>query len=139
MRSAADLIGKPGIRSHNPVIAAVLYALNKYVGSRSQPAELVAGQMVCNLGLATFLRKLATLQIRVSTESLRSSIRIQCLWALQSGHQLATLFGKDRDYLRNKHLTPMVRDGQLRFRYPESAKHPHLAYVAPEGEDKSND
>lgn len=50
---------------------------------------------------------------------------------------LATLLGKDRDYLRNKHLIPMVRDGQLRFRYPESAKHPNQAYVAPE--DKSND
>lgn len=51
---------------------------------------------------------------------------------------LATLLGKDRHYLRNKHLIPMVRDGQLRFRYPESAKHPHQAYVAPEAEDKNH-
>mgnify|MGYP001060579744 CR=1 FL=1 len=27
----------------------------------------------------------------------------------------------DRHYLRNKHLIPMVRDGLLKFRYPESA------------------
>lgn len=49
---------------------------------------------------------------------------------------LATLLARDRHYLRNKHLIPMVRDGQLRFRYPESAKHPHQAYVAPGAEDK---
>ena len=86
--------------------------------------------------LATLL---ATLQGRISSEALRDGIRRLCQWAPQSGDQLATLLGKDRDYLRNKHLIPMVRDGQLRFRYPESAKHPHQAYVAPEGEDKSND
>ncbi|MGY6215773.1 hypothetical protein ACW73L_11500 [Methylolobus aquaticus] len=48
---------------------------------------------------------------------------------------LATLIGKDRDYLRNKHLIPMVRDGLLKFLYPESAKHPNQAYVASEDED----
>jgi len=84
--------------------------------------------------LATLL---ATLQGRISSEALRDGIRRLCQWAPQSGDQLATLLGKDRDYLRNKHLIPMVRDGQLRFRYPESAKHPHQAYVAPE--DKRND
>lgn len=66
----------------------------------------------CNPALATLLPELAT-------------------W-------LATLLGKDRHNLRNKHLIPMVRDGQLRFRYPESAKHPHQAYVAPEAEDKNH-
>jgi ATP-dependent DNA helicase RecG len=132
MPSAAELLGQFGTPSQKPLVAAVLQALNKDVGSRSQPAELVAGQTACNLDLATF-------QWRVSTEALRDCIRRLCQWASQSCDQLATLLGKDRDYLRNKHLTPIVRDGQLRFRYPESAKHPHQAYVAPEGEDKSND
>ena len=108
-----------------------------------QPAEAVAGQQACNPQLATLPSELATLlatlQGRISSEALRDGIRRLCQWAPQSGDQLATLLGKDRDYLRNKHLIPMVRDGQLRFRYPESAKHPHQAYVAPEGEDKSND
>lgn len=106
-----------------------------------QPAEAVAGQQACNPQLATLPPELATLlatlQGRISSEALRNGIRRLCQWAPQSGDQLATLLGKDRDYLRNKHLIPMVRDGQLRFRYPESAKHPHQAYVAPE--DKRND
>ena len=141
MPSAAELLGQFGTPSQKPLVAAVLQALNKDVGSRSQPAELVAGQTACNLGLATFPPELATLlatlQGRISSEALRDGIRRLCQWAPQSGDQLATLLGKDRDYLRNKHLIPMVRDGQLRFRYPESAKHPHQAYVVPE--DKRND
>ena len=44
--------------------------------------------------------------------------------------ELATLLDKDCHYLRNKHLIPMVRDGLLKFRYPEGAKHPNHAYVA---------
>ena len=44
--------------------------------------------------------------------------------------KIASLLDKDRHYLRNKHLIPKVRDGLLKFRYPESAKHPNQAYVA---------
>ena len=52
--------------------------------------------------------------------------------------ELATLLDKDRHYLRNKHLIPMSRDRLLRFRYPESAKHPHQTHVAAGAEDKNN-
>jgi ATP-dependent DNA helicase RecG len=89
----------------------------------------------CNPELATLPPELATLLAtlkgRASANALRHVIVRLCVWAPLTVEQLATLLGKDRDYLRNKHLTPMVRDGQLRFRYPESAKHPHQAYVAP--------
>jgi ATP-dependent DNA helicase RecG len=79
--------------------------------------------------LATFL---ATLEGRVSENALREGIRRLCAWVPLTVDQLATLLGKDRHYLRNKHLIPMVRDGRLRFRYPESAKHPYQAYIANE-------
>ena len=46
---------------------------------------------------------------------------------------LATLLAT----LQGRISSEALRDGQLRFRYPESAKHPHQAYVAPE--DKRND
>ncbi len=96
----------------------------------------------CNPALATLPPELATwlatLTGRVSTPALRSAVLRLCAWAPLTVEQLATLLGKDRHYLRNKHLIPMVRDGQLRFRYPESAKHPHQAYVAPGAEDKNH-
>lgn len=44
--------------------------------------------------------------------------------------ELATLLGRKRDYLRHKHLIPMVREGTLRFRCPKSTKHPHQAYLS---------
>ena len=94
----------------------------------------------CNPALATLPPELATwlatLKGRISTPALRSAVLRLCAWAPLTVEQLATLLAKDRHYLRNKHLIPMVRDGQLRFRYPESAKHPHQAYVAPGAEDK---
>ncbi len=77
--------------------------------------------------LATLL---ATLKGRVTPDALRDGIRRLCAWAPLTGDQLATLLDKDRHYLCNKHLIPMVRDGLLKFRYPESAKHPNQAYVA---------
>ena len=66
---------------------------------------------------------------RVDTESLRQSICQLCAQNPQTVEQLAEALGRSRNYLRNKHLIPMVREGLLRFLYPESAKHPHQAYV----------
>ena len=85
----------------------------------------------CNPELATLPRELATLKDRASADVLRHVIVRMCAWAPLTVEQLATLLSKDHDYLRNEHLTPMVRDGQLGFRDPESAKHSHQAYVAP--------
>lgn len=80
----------------------------------------------CNLELATFVE---TLKSRSKEKTLREGIRRLCAWTPLTGDQLATLLGKDRQYLRNKHLIPMVRKGDLHFLYPESAKHPHQAYI----------
>jgi ATP-dependent DNA helicase RecG len=100
-------------------------------GAESPPAPTQA----CNPELATLPAELATLlatlQGRITEDALRQAIVRLCAWAPLTVEQLATLLGKSRDYLRNKHLIPMVSQGQLRFRYPESAKHPHQAYVAP--------
>ena len=88
----------------------------------------------CNLELATLPPELATLLAslkgRVTPEALRDGICRLCAWSPLTCDQLASLLGKDRHYLRNKHLTPMVRVGLLKFRYPETAKHPHQAYLA---------
>jgi len=97
----------------------------------------------CNPELATLPPELATLLAtlkgRSSAHALREGIRRLCAWAPLTVDQLATFLDKERHYLRNKHLIPMVRDGQLRFRYPETAKHPHQAYVASGDENTSHD
>ncbi|WFP49281.1 hypothetical protein PL263_14375 [Methylomonas sp. EFPC3] len=90
----------------------------------------------CKLDLATLPPELATFLpssgSNLSRDALRDLIIRLCAWQPLTGEQLATLLNKDRHYLRNKHLTPMVGSGQLSLRYPESVKHPHQAYVAPE-------
>ncbi|MBP9174736.1 MAG: hypothetical protein KBF54_09305 [Rhizobiales bacterium] len=52
------------------------------------------------------------------------------------GEELAALLHKDRKYLRNKHLTRMVRAGELAFLYPESPNHALQAYLLP-GRDEA--
>ena len=93
--------------------------------------------------LATLSPELATLHAtlasRTSTKTLRSAIVRFCAWRALSVDELATLLGRKRDYLRNKHLIPMVREGALRFRYPESAKHPHQAYLPANHIDLTDD
>jgi ATP-dependent DNA helicase RecG len=102
---------------------------------RTPPAEEPEPQgKGCNLDHATLPAELATLLAehsgRIDQDTLRRLIIRLCAWRPLTGEELATLLRKKRDYLRNKHLIPMVRDGQLRLRYPETAKHPHQAYVA---------
>lgn len=118
MRSAVDLLDE-------------LNAVDE--STRIEALEPIAE--ACNPKVATLPPELATLlatlQGRTQEEALRQAIVQLCAWAPLTVDELATLLSKSRDYLRNKHLIPMVGSGQLRFLYPESAKHPHQAYVAP--------
>ena len=122
--------------------------------SQPSPSPLETGKPPdpgCNLELATFLPELATFPPELATfppelatllaeqagrldhKTLHHLIIRLCAWQPLTGEQLATFLKKDRHYLRNKHLVPMVRDGHLALRYPESAKHPHQAYLVPGG------
>lgn len=100
-------------------------------------------QKGCKLEHATLPPELATLlteqAARLDRQALRGLIVRLCAWQPLTKEQLATLLRKDRDYLRNKHLIPMVRDGQLALRYPESAKHPHQAYVVADDRQENGD
>jgi ATP-dependent DNA helicase RecG len=119
-----------------PVIAEHLTEINKPVSDHvplpvenTQPhTDLVAtlpGQ------LATLL---ATLSGRVASPVLRDGILQLCTWHHLTGEELATLLKRDRHYLRNKHLIPMVREGLLTLVYPDNPNHPHQAYTAPVGQ-----
>jgi ATP-dependent DNA helicase RecG len=71
----------------------------------------------------------ATLRGRVARDDLRAGIVRLCAWRPLSGGELAELLGRDRHYLRNKHLIPMVAGGVLALRYPGQPNHPQQAYV----------
>lgn len=71
----------------------------------------------------------ATLQRRMARDDLRAGIVRLCTWRPLSGEELAELLHRDRHYLRNKHLIPMVAGGVLALRYPGQPNHPQQAYV----------
>jgi len=122
-----------------PLVEPDLHPDQTRVPFENEPVPLEGGKLNeegCKLELATLPPELATLLptsgSNLGREALRALIVRLCAWQPLTGEQLATLLNKDRHYLRNKHLTPMVASGRLSLRYPESAKHPHQAYVAPE-------
>lgn len=104
-------------------------------GSKPDSSSNEGDMPACNPEVATLPAELATLlatlPARNNGETLRQAIALLCTWKPLTVDELATLLGKSRNYLRNKHLIPMISSGQLRFRYPESAKHPNQAYVSP--------
>jgi ATP-dependent DNA helicase RecG len=65
---------------------------------------------------------------RIGQIALRQLIRDLCGWQPLRGEELATLLGRDRKYLRNKHLSAMVATGELEFQFPESPNHALQAY-----------
>ena len=68
---------------------------------------------------------------RMGQAALRQLVRDLCGWQPLRGEELATLLGRDRKYLRNKHLSAMVAIGELVFQYPESPNHALQAYKLP--------
>jgi ATP-dependent DNA helicase RecG len=70
---------------------------------------------------------------RMGTLGLRGLILDLCAWQPLRADELATLLQRDKKYLRNKHLTPMVQAGDLSFFYPESPNHKWQAYLPANG------
>lgn len=75
---------------------------------------------------------------RLSTAALRQLIRDLCGWQPVRGEELATLLHKDLKYLRNKHLTEMMRSGELAFQFPESPNHALQAYTLPANKEEGS-
>lgn len=68
---------------------------------------------------------------RMAAITLRQLIQDLCGWRALRADELATLLGKDLQYLRNRHLSVMVQAGALVFRYPASPHHQRQAYQLP--------
>jgi predicted HTH transcriptional regulator len=65
-----------------------------------------------------------------STKELRFLICKLCAWQALTAQQLAeVLKRKDKKHLVRKHLTPMVRDGLLKYVIPEDEDSPNQAYT----------
>jgi ATP-dependent DNA helicase RecG len=61
-------------------------------------------------------------------DKLRRAIADLCAWRPLSGDDLAGLLGRNRVYLVNEHLSPMIRDGTLAYTLPDQPNHPQQKY-----------
>ena len=63
-------------------------------------------------------------------KDLRFIIQKLCAWQPLTAQQLAELLKrKDKKHLVRNHLTPMVKEGMLRYLYPEDENSPNQAYT----------
>ena len=71
---------------------------------------------------------------RVDPERMIATISELCTGRFLTSSQLAELLGRNPEGLRRRYLTPMVRKGLLRPRYPEATNRPDQAYTAAGGQ-----
>lgn len=76
--------------------------------------------------------KLIQLGQRLSMDLARKVLVGLCSWRPLSGAQMATLLGMNPTYLYQAYLSVLVKDGQLRYLYPDQPNHPAQKYVANE-------
>lgn len=77
---------------------------------------------------------------KVSRDLMRAVVAQLCGRRALTVDQLAQLLQRQPKNLRDVHLTPMVRNGELRLKYPRAPNHPEQAYIAtaiPEEENVS--
>lgn len=113
------LTGKPTVQT--PAVTAQTQGLAPAVTSLTQglpgmPAELI--EAVQNLGR------------RASAANARAVIRRLCAWKPLRAEEIAKLLGREQPYMTRTYLTPMVRDGELLFVFPDNPAHPQQAYRA---------
>ena len=94
-------------------------ALNRKALFRALPREL--------------RQRIDTLGGRSDGLAMRETISALCLWRPHTAEELATLLGRNSDYLKTHYLKPMVTEGLLRLTIPDMPKHPNQAYRAVEG------
>lgn len=75
--------------------------------------------------------KINNLRKRPSSEELKSMICALCAWKPLTAQQIAEFLNrKDKKHLVRQYLTPLVKDGLLKYVYPERGSSPNQAYRA---------
>jgi ATP-dependent DNA helicase RecG len=97
--------------------------------------KLSLHETATSLGIAPLpeavVASIARLGPWAKTDDLRATVRLLCAWMpLPAGH-LAALLDRQRTYLVQRILAPMLRDGEICLMYPDRPSHPRQAYRTP--------
>ncbi len=75
------------------------------------------------------------LNLRSSKKDLRSAIQKLCAWKPLTAQQLVEILKKkDKKHFVRGHLTPMVKEGMLKYLFPEDEDSPNQAYICEKGD-----
>ena len=75
--------------------------------------------------------KIEKLNKRSKTEEVRSVIYALCAWKPLTAQEIAKFLNrKDKKYLVTQYLTPLVKNGKLKYLYPEKGNSPNQAYMS---------
>jgi ATP-dependent DNA helicase RecG len=75
------------------------------------------------------------LNIRSSKKDLRLAIQKLCAWQPLTAQQLVDLLKrKDKKHFVRSHLTPMIKEGTLKYLFPEDEDSPNQAYTCEKGD-----
>ena len=69
---------------------------------------------------------------KAPASEVREVIRRLCVGRYLTSDELAQLLKRNAVGLRNRYLTPMVAEGVLKLRYPETPNRPDQAYTSSE-------
>lgn len=70
---------------------------------------------------------------RANPAEVKPVIRQLCVWHPLRAEEIAAILQRGQPYVTRTYLTPMVRDGELEFVYPDQPAHPQQAYKATSG------
>ncbi len=73
--------------------------------------------------------KIENLHKRSKYEELRSIIYSLCAWHPLTAQQIAQFLNRDKRHLLKRYLTPLVKEGLLKYVYPEKGNSPKQAYT----------
>lgn len=79
--------------------------------------------------------KIERLGKRVEVDEMEAIIIELCAWRPLSVPEMSAILNKTPNYLSNKYVYRMVKEGRLRHKYPEMVKHPRQKYLATEDGD----
>ena len=75
--------------------------------------------------------RLESLGRRIEPAEMERLLVDLCAWTALSAEEIASLLGKTSNYISNRYLYRMAKDGRLQYKYPEMLKHPGQRYLTP--------